>query len=220
MSKLCNLYKNATLGMVKFLEIEYNSPAKPQYEYVDHTIVINLRRDEIYSLDRYHKLMISVSSNGIIAFSDCEYFAYVDDGHTLSLLFNNNAYNRNLSIEVEGNDLGNVKFTELSVISSYNAINPFINNIQSNNIFGYISNNATKRTITTDETLYLPCLAYSPYVVGELSTGKQCVLYGEQSYNLTNLTITLEKTIKDNDKIDIIYIYKITTASNDSIQLW
>jgi len=64
MSVLCNLYKNAIQGMVKFLEIEYNSPARPQNEYTDHTLVIHLRRDGIYTPDRYHELMISVSSNG------------------------------------------------------------------------------------------------------------------------------------------------------------
>lgn len=220
MSKLCNLYKNATLGMVKFLEIEYNSPAKPQNEYVDHTIVINLRRDEIYSLDRYHKLMISVSTNGIIAFTDCEYFSYIDDGHTLSLLFNNNAYNRNLSIEIEGNDLGNIKFTELSVGTRYNIITPFMNDVPSKNIFGYISNNAIQKNMNSETTVYISCLAYSNYMIGEANGGKQCVIYGEQSYNLTNLTLTLVKTIEDYNGIDIIYIYKITTNSNEILQLW
>ena len=139
MSVLCNLYKNAIQGMVKFLEIEYNSPARPQNEYADHTLVIHLRRDGIYTLDRYHELMISVSSNGIRAFSDCPYFAYIDDGHTLSLLFNNNALSHNLSIKVEGNDIGNVKFTELSTPSGYTTISPFMETQPTKNIFGYIS---------------------------------------------------------------------------------
>ena len=220
MSKLCNLYKNATLGMVKFLEIEYNSPAKPQNEYVDHTIVINLRRDEIYSLDRYHKLMISVSSNGIIAFSDCQYFSYIDDGHTLSLLFNNNAYNRNLSIEVEGNDLGNVKFTELSTPNDYSIINPLMLTQPTKNINGYISGNGIQKDMIAGETLFIACLAYSNYMIGEEQGGKQCVIFGKPSYTLTNLTLTLVKTIRDSTNIDIIYIYKITANSNETVQLW
>lgn len=220
MSKLCNLYKNATLGMAKFLEIEYNSPAKPQNEYADHTIVINLRRDEIYSLDRYHKLMISVSSNGIIAFSDCQYFAYIDDGHTLSLLFNNNAYNRNLSIEVEGNDLGNVKFTELSTPTVYSIINPLMPSQPIKNIYGYIPICAIQKNMTAGESVFIACLAYSNYVVGEEKGGKQCVIFGGPSYTLNNLTLTLVKTIKDSSNIDIIYIYKITASSNEIVQLW
>ena len=220
MSKLCNLYKNATLGVVKFLEIEYDSPAKHQYEYADHTIVINLRRDEIYSLDRYHKLMISVSSNGIIAFSDCNYFSYIDDGHTLSLLFKNNAYNRNLSIEVEGNDIGNVKFTELSTPTNYSIINPLMPDQPTKNIIGYIPNCAIQKKMTTGESVFIACLAYSNYVVGEEQGGKHCVIFGEPSYTLTNLALTLVKTIRDSNNIDIIYIYKITANSNETVQLW
>lgn len=220
MSKLCNLYKNATVGNVKFLEIEYNSPAKHENEYVDHTFVINLRRDEIYSLDRYHKLMISVSSNGIIAFSDCQYFSYIDDGHTLSLLFNNNGYSRNLSIEVEGNDIGNVKFTELSKPDSYYNINPFMPDQPTKNIMGYIPGCAIQKKMIAEESLFISCLAYSNYVVGEEKGGKQCVIYGDQSYTLTNLTLTLVQTIRDAANLDLIYIYKITANSNENVQLW
>ena len=179
MSVLRNLYKNVPQGMVKFLEIEYNSPVKNQNQYVDHTLVIRLRRDSIYSLDRYHELMISVSSYGVRAFSDCSYFAYIDDGHTLSLLFNNNALNHNLSIEVEGNDIGNVKFTELSTPTGYTNITPFMATQPSKNIFGYISKTPTRHFLSANNHIFLACLSYSSYVVGEQNGGKQCMLYGD-----------------------------------------
>lgn len=219
MLKLCNLYKNALNGMVKFLEIEYNSPVKNQNQYVDHTLVIHLRRDGIYTLNRYHKLMISVSSNGVIAFSDCAYFAYIDDGHTLSLLFNNNAPDHNLSIEVEGNDIGNVKFTELSTPSGYTVITPFMETQPTKNIFGYISKTPTVRFLNENSHLFLACLSYTSYIVGEQNGGKQCLLHGDAKYQLTNLTIELVKTIRYSGS-DTIYIYKVTALANDQLQLW
>ena len=218
MSKLCNLYKNALPGVVKFLEIEYDSPAKPQYEYVDHTIVINLRRDEIYMLDRYHKLMISVSSNGVIAFSDCKYFQFIDDGHTLSILFKNNAYSRNLSIEVEGNDIGNVKFTELSNATGYTAINPFMETKPDKNIFGYISKNPTIQYIQSGASIYIACLSYSSYIVSEQNNANHCLLNGDPSYVLPNLTLSLDRKITKGDS-DLIYIYKVTATGNTEILL-
>lgn len=219
MSVLRNLYKNAIQGMVKFLEIEYNSPAKNQNQYADHTLVIHLRRDGIYTLDRYHKLMISVSSNGIIAFSDCTYFAYIDDGHTLSLLFNNNALNYNLSIEVEGNDIGNVKFTELSTPSGYTVINPFMETQPTKNIFGYISKAPTAHFLNKNNHIFLACLSYTSYVVGEQNGGKQCLLFGDENYQLTNLTLELVHTIQYSGS-DVIYIYKVTAIENEQVQLW
>lgn len=219
MLKLCNLYKNAPQGMVKFLEIEYNSPVKNQNQYVDHTLVIHLRRDGIYTLNRYHELMISVSTNGVIAFSDCNYFAYIDDGHTLSLLFNNNALNYNLSIEVEGNDIGNVKFTELSTPSGYTAINPFMETQPTKNITGYISKTPTVHFLNQNNHLFLACLSYSSYIVGEQYGGKQCLLNGDDSYQLTNLVLKLFKTIQYSGS-DVIYIYKVTATANEQVQLW
>jgi hypothetical protein len=219
MLTLCNLYKNAIQGMVKFLEIEYNSPAKPQNQYIDHTLVIHLRRDGIYTLNRYHKLMISVSSNGIIAFSDCAYFAYIDNGNTLSLLFNNNALNHNLSIEVEGNDIGNVKFTELSTPTGYTAINPFMETQPTKNIFGYISKTPTVHFLSENNHIFLACLSYSSYIVGEEYGGKQCLLNGDTDYQLTNLVLELVKTIKYSGS-DTIYIYKVTARANEQVQLW
>ena len=219
MSKLCNLYKNAPQGMVKFLEIEYNSPVKNQNLYADHTIIIHLRRDHIYSLDRYHELMISVSSNGIRAFSDCPYFAYIDDGHTLSLLFNNNALNHNLSIEIEGNDIGNVKFTELSIPSGYTTITPFMDTQPSKNIFGYISKTPIMHFLPANSHIFLACLSYSSYVVGEQNGGKQCVLYGDENYQQTNLSMELVKTLLEDDS-PTIYIYKVTASANEQLILW
>lgn len=219
MSKLCNLYKNAIKGMVKFLEIEYNSPAKPQNQYADHTLVIHLRRDGIYTLDRYHELMISVSSNSVLAFSDCPYFAYIDDGNTLSLLFNNNALSHNLSIKVEGNDIGNVKFTELSTPTGYTAINPFMDTQPTKNIFGYISKTPTMHFLSANNHIFLACLSYSSYVVGEQNGGKQCMLNGDANYKLTNLVLELVKTIQYVGS-DTIYIYKVTASANDQVILW
>lgn len=219
MSKLCNLYKNAIKGMVKFLEIEYDSPAKPQNQYADHTLVIHLRRDGIYTLDRYHELMISVSSNGVLAFSDCAYFAYIDDGHTLSLLFNNNSLSRNLSIEVEGNDIGNVKFTELSTPAEYTTINPFMETQPTKNIFGYISKTPTVHFLSENHHIFLACLSYSSYVVGEQYGGKQCMLNGDEKYQLTNLVLELVNTIQYTGT-DVIYIYKVTASANEQVQLW
>ena len=219
MSVLCNLYKNAIGGNVKFLEIEYNSPARPQNEYADHTLIIHLRRDGIYTLDRYHELMISVSTNGIIAFSDCEYFYYIDNGQTLSVLFDNNAYSRNLSIEVEGNDLGNVKFTELSIETSPIKITPFMSSLPTNNIYGYISKLPITKGLSANENFYIACLAYSSYIVGEQNGGKYCILYGDNSYQLANIKLELVKTIKYVN-IDTIYIYKITASQYDRIILW
>lgn len=219
MSVLRNLYKNAPQGMVKFLEIEYNSPVKNQNQYADHTLVIHLRRDSIYSLDRYHELMISVSSYGVRAFSDCSYFAYIDDGHTLSLLFNNNALNHNLSIEVEGNDIGNVKFTELSTPTGYTNINPFMATQPSKNIFGYISKTPTMHFLSANNHIFLACLSYSSYVVGEQYGGKQCVLNGDANYQLTNLVLELVNTIQS-DGSDTIYIYKVTASANEQVMLW
>lgn len=219
MSVLRNLYKNAIQGVVKFLEIEYNSPAKNQNQYIDHTLVIHLRRDGIYTLNRYHELMISVSSNGIIAFSDCAYFAYIDDGHTLSLLFKNNALDYNLSIEVEGNDIGNVKFTELSTPSGYTAINPFMETQPTKNIFGYISKTPAVRFLSENNHIFLACLSYTSYVVGEQYGGKQCLLHGDRNYQLTNLTLELVRTIQYSGT-DVIYIYKVTARANEQVQLW
>lgn len=219
MSVLRNLYKNAPQGMVKFLEIEYNSPVRNQNQYVDHTLVIHLRRDNIYSLDRYHELMISVSSYGVRAFSDCSYFAYIDDGHTLSLLFNNNALNHNLSIEVEGNDVGNVKFTELSTPTGYTNITPFMAAQPSKNIFGYISKTPTMHFLSANNHIFLACLSYSSYVVGEQYGGKQCVLNGDANYQLTNLVLELVNTIQS-DGSDTIYIYKVTASANEQVMLW
>lgn len=219
MSVLRNLYKNAPQGMVKFLEIEYNSPVKNQNQYVDHTLIIHLRRDSIYSLDRYHELMISVSSYGVRAFSDCSYFAYIDDGHTLSLLFNNNALNHNLSIEVEGNDIGNVKFTELSTPTGYTTITPFMATQPSKNIFGYISKTPTMHFLSANNHIFLACLSYSSYVVGEQNGGKQCVLNGDANYQLTNLALELVNTIQS-DNSDTIYIYKVTASANEQVMLW
>lgn len=219
MSALCNLYKNAIQGVVKFLEIEYNSPAKPQNQYVDHTLVIHLRRDGIYTLNRYHELMISVSGEGVIAFSDCSYFAYIDDGHTLSLLFKNNALNYNLSIEVEGNDIGNVKFTELSTPTGYTIIDPFMITQPTKNIFGYISKTPTVRFINENNHIFLACLSYTSYIVGEQNGGKQCMLNGDIKYQLTNLVLDLVNTIKYSES-DTIYIYKVTASANEQIQLW
>ena len=219
MSKLCNLYKNAPQDMVKFLEIEYNSPVKNQNLYADHTLVIHLRRDSIYTLDRYHELMISVSSYGIRAFSDCSYFAYIDDGHTLSLLFKNNALNHNLSIEVEGNDIGNVKFTELSTPTGYTTITPFMATQPSKNIFGYISKTPTMHFLSENNHIFLACLSYSSYVVGEQHGGKQCVLNGDANYQLTNLSMELVNTLKE-DGSDTIYIYKVTASANEQVILW
>lgn len=219
MSKLCNLYKNAPQGMVKFLEIEYNSPVKNQNQYADHTLIIHLRRDTIYTLDRYHELMISVSSYGVRAFSDCSYFAYIDDGHTLSLLFNNNALNHNLSIEVEGNDIGNVKFTELSTPTGYTNITPFMATQPSKNIFGYISKTPTMYFLSGNNHIFLACLSYSSYVVGEQYGGKQCVLNGDANYQLTNLSMELVNTLKE-DGSDTIYIYKVTASANEQVILW
>lgn len=218
MSKLCNLYKNALQGIVKFLEIEYDSPAKHQNEYIDHTIVIHLRRDEIYSLDRYHKLMISVSSNGVIAFSDCTYFQFTDDGHTLSISFNNNAYSRNLFIEVEGNDIGNVKFTELSAAAKYTNITPFMTTKPDKNIFGYISKNPTIQYIQNGTSIYIACLSYSSYIVTEQNNAKQCLLNGDPSYVLDNSTLTLDRTVNIGGS-DSIYIYKVTATNNTQILL-
>lgn len=217
MSKLCNLYKNALFGVVKFLEIEYDSPVKPQNKYADHTIVIRLRRDEIYTLDRYHEIRISVSTNGVIAFSDCTYFHYIDNGHTLSVLFNNNAYSRNLSIEVEGNDLGNVKFTDLSNVPGHTIITPFMTTKPSKNIFGYIRKNPTMIYMASGTTLYIACLSYSSYIVTEQNTGKLCMLNGDSSYSLTNLTLNLDRTINSNS--DLIYIYKVTASNNTQLLL-
>lgn len=219
MPKLCNLYKNAPEGTVKFLEIEYNSPVKNQNQYVDHTLVIHLRRDGIYTLDRYHELMVSVSTNGIIAFSDCHYFAYIDDGHTLSLLFKNNALNYNLSIEVEGNDIGNVKFTELSTQSDYTIINPFMDTMPTKNIFGYISKTPAVHFLGEKFHIFLACLSYSSYIVGEQNGGKQCLLNGDANYQLTNLVLELVKTIQYSGS-DTIYIYKVTASANEQVQLW
>nr|DAM71398.1 MAG TPA: hypothetical protein [Caudoviricetes sp.] len=219
MSKLCNLYKNAISGMVKFLEIEYNSPAKPQNQYVDHTLKVHLRRDSIYQLDRYHELMISVSTNSILAFSDCSYFAYIDDGHTLSLLFNNNTTACNLSIEVEGNDLGSVKFTELSNPTGYTVISPFMNASPSKNIFGYISKTPTVKYLTANNHIFLACLSYSSYIVGEQNGGKQCLLNGDDNYQLTNLVLEKVNTIQYSG-VDVIYVYKVTASANDQVLLW
>lgn len=205
--------------MVKFLEIEYDSPARPQNEYADHSLVIHLRRDGIYTLDRYHELMISVSSHGVQAFSDCTYFAYIDDGHTLSLLFNNNALSHNLSIKVEGNDIGNVKFTELSTPTGYTNINPFMETEPTNNIFGYISKTPTMKFLSENNHLFLACLSYSSYVVGEQNGGKQCLLNGDQQYQLTNLVIELVKKIQYVYS-DTIYIYKVTASANEQVILW
>ena len=218
MSKLCNLYKNALFGIVKFLEIEYDSPVKPQAQYVDHTVVIRLRRDEIYNLDRYHELRISVSTNGIIAFSDCTYFQYIDNGHTLSVLFNNNAYGRNLSIEVEGNDLGNVKFTELSTVTGCTIITPFMATKPDKNIYGYIRKNPTIIYMPSGDVLYLACLSYSSYIVAEQNNGKICMLNGDSIYNLTNLKLELDRTINITSS-DLIYIYKVTATNNTQIIL-
>lgn len=219
MSVLSNLYKNAIQGVVKFLEIEYNSPARPQNEYVDHTLVIHLRRDGIYTLDRYHELMISVSTNGVIAFSDCGYFAYIDDGHTLSLLFKNNALSHNLCIEVEGNDIGNVKFTELSTPDGYTVISPFMDTQPTKNISGYISKTPTVRFLNANNHIFLACLSYSSYIVGEQNGGKQCLLHGDKKYQLTNLVLDLVKTIQYTGS-DTIYIYKVTAIANEQVQLW
>lgn len=219
MLKLCNLYKNALRGMVKFLEIEYNSPVKNQNQYVDHTVVIHLRRDGIYTPNRYHELMLSVSSVGVIAFSDCPYFAYIDDGHTLSLLFNNNAPDHNLSIEVEGNDIGNVKFTELSTPSGYTSINPFMKALPTKDIFGYISKTPAVVFLNADSYIFLACLSYTSYIVGEQNGGKQCLLQGDPSYQLTNLTLELVKKIQYSGS-DTIYIYKVTARANEQVQLW
>lgn len=205
--------------MVKFLEIEYNSPARPQNEYVDHTLVIHLRRDGIYTLDRYHELMISVSSEGIRAFSDCAYFAYIDDGHTLSLLFNNNALSHNLSIKVEGNDIGNVKFTELSRPTDYTTINPFMETQPTKNIFGYISKTPTVHFLSENNHIFLACLSYSSYVVGEQNGGKQCLLNGDAKYQLTNLVLELVTSYQYVGS-DVIYIYKVTAIANEQVQLW
>ena len=205
--------------MVKFLEIEYNSPVKPQNQYLDHTLVIHLRSDGIYTLNRYHKLMVSVSSNGVIAFSDCAHFAYIDDGHTLSLLFNNNAPDYNLSIEVEGNDIGNVKFTELSTPAGYTAINPFMKTQPTKNIFGYISKTPAAYFLNENSYIFLACLSYTSYIVGEEHGGKQCVLNGDSNYQLTNLTLELVKTIQYSGS-DTIYIYKVTAKANEQVQLW
>lgn len=219
MSMLRNLYKNAPQGMVKFLEIEYNSPVRKQNQYIDHTLIIHLRRDSIYSLDRYHELMISVSSYGVLAFSDCTYFAYIDDGHTLSLLFNNNALSHNLSIEVEGNDIGNVKFTELSTPTGYTTINPFMDTQPSKNINGYISKTPTMYFLSANNHIFLACLSYSSYAVGEQYGGKQCVLRGDAIYQLTNLILELVDTIQK-DGSDAIYIYKVTASANEQVMLW
>lgn len=219
MPKLCNLYKNAIQGAVKFLEIEYDSPVKNQNQYLDHTLVIHLRRDGIYTLDRYHELMISASSNGIIAFSDCSYFAYIDDGHTLSLLFVNNALNHNLSIEVEGNDIGNVKFTELSTPSGYTVINPFMETQPTTNIFGYISKTPTVHFLNENNHIFIACLSYTSYIVGEQYGGKQCMLNGDQTYQLTNLVLELVQKITYSSS-DTIYIYKVTASANEQVQLW
>lgn len=219
MSVLRNLYKNAPQGMVKFLEIEYNSPVKNQNQYADHTLIIHLRRDSIYSLDRYHELMISVSSYGVRAFSDCSYFAYIDDGHTLSLLFKNNALNHNLSIEVEGNDIGNVKFTELNTPTGYTSITPFMVTQPTKNIFGYISKTPTMHFLSANNHIFLACLSYSSYVVGEQNGGKQCVLNGDANYQLTNLSMELVNTFQE-DGSDTIYIYKVTASANEQVILW
>lgn len=219
MSLLRNLYKNAPQGMVKFLEIEYNSPVKNQNQYADHTLVIHLRRDSIYSIDRYHELMISVSTNGIRAFSDCTFFAYIDDGHTLSLLFKNNALNHNLSIEVEGNDIGNAKFTELSTPTGYTAIDPFMTTQPSKNIIGYISKTPLMHFLSANTHIFLACLSYSSYVVGEEYGGKQCLLNGDENYQLTNLSLELVSTITV-DNSDTIYIYKVTASANEQVILW
>lgn len=219
MSRLCNLYKNSLNGIVKFLEIDYDSPVKPQNQYADHTLVIHLRRDGIYTLDCYHELIISVSNNGVIAFSDCSYFYYTDDGHTLSLYYKNNADSRNLSIEVEGNDIGNVKFTELSVNDTAINITPFMTTEPSKNIFGYISKTPTVRFLRENEHLFLACLSYTSYIVGEQNGGKQCLLNGDANYQLTNLALELVKTIQYSGS-DVIYIYKVTTSANEQVQLW
>lgn len=218
MSKLCNLYKNALFGVIKFLEIEYDSPLKPQNQYADHTIVIRLRRDEIYNLDRCHEIRISVSTNGVIAFSDCTYFQYIDNGHTLSVLFNNNAYSRNLSIEVEGNDLGNVKFTELSNVTGYTMVTPFMKTKPSNNIFGYIRKNPAMIYMPAGDELYIACLSYSSYIVTEQNTGKLCMLYGDNKYSLTNLTLDIDRTINIGG-CNLIYIYKVTASKNTQLLL-
>ena len=218
MSKLCNLYKNALFGNVKFLEIEYDSPVKPEYKYFDHTIIIRLRRDEIYKLDRYHELRLSVSTNGVIAFSDCAYFQYIDDGHTLSILFNNNAYSRNLSIEVEGNELGNVKFTDLSNVTEPTMITPFMTTKPDKNIYGYIRKNPTMLYMASGTVIYIACLSYSSYIVTEQNTGTLCMLYGDPIYNLTNLTLNLDRTINVTES-DLIYIYKVTATNNTHIIL-
>lgn len=219
MSLLRNLYKNAPQGMVKFLEIEYNSPVKNQNQYADHTLVIHLRRDSIYSPDRYHELMISVSSYGVRAFSDCSYFAYIDDGHTLSLLFNNNALSHNLSIEVEGNDIGNVKFTELSTPTGYTTITPFMTTQPSKNIFGYISKTPRVYFLSANNHIFLACLSYSSYIVGEQNGGKQCLLNGDAKYQLTNLSMELVNTLQESGS-DTIYIYKVTASANEQVILW
>lgn len=219
MSALRNLYKNAPQGMVKFLEIEYISPIKNQNQYADHTLIIHLRRDSIYSLDRYHELMISVSSNGVRAFSDCHYFSYIDDGHTLSLLFKNDATSHNLSIEVEGNDIGNVKFTELSTPTGYTIIDPFMKTKPTKNIFGYISKTPTVQYLTANSQIFLACLSYSSYIVGEQNGGKQCVLNGDEKYTLTNLVLELVDNIRI-DNCDTFYIYKVTATANEQLQLW
>lgn len=205
--------------MVKFLEIEYNSPVKPENQYVDHTLVIHLRVDGIYTLNRYHELMISVSSNGVIAFSDCSYFAYIDDGHTLSLLFNNITTSINLSIEVEGNDIGNVKFTELSTPAGYAAITPFMKTQPTKNIFGYISKTPAVYFLSENNHIFLACLSYTSYIVGEERGGKQCLLNGDANYRLTNLVLELVKTIRYSGT-DTIYIYKVTASANEQVHLW
>lgn len=218
MSTLCNLYKNAIFGIVKFLEIEYDSPVKPQSQYTDHTLVIHLRRDGIYTLDCYHELMISVSKNGIIAFSDCPYFYYIDNGHTLSLLFKNNAYDRNLSISVEGNDLGNVQFTELSNITESTQINPFMDVAPDKNIFGYISKTPTSVFKSEGSIFYIACLAYSSYTVCEQEGGIGCILQGDQTIDLTKFKLELYKKVVYSGA-DIIYIYKVTSKTNGTIIL-
>ena len=87
------------------------------------------------------------------------------------------------------------------------------------NIFGYISKTPTVHFLSENNHIFLACLAYSSYVVGEQNGGKQCLLNGDENYQLTNIVLEKVNTIQYSGT-DAIYIYKVTAIKNEQVQLW
>lgn len=216
MESITNLYKNATKGIVKFLEIEHNSPVKPENQYYDHTYYVKVKGTYIYNPAYEYNIAVTVSSAGIKCFSDCHYFYYKDDGNTLSLGIRNERDYSNLTISVEAADIGNVIFTQLSVVSGFTNIPLFSSNPMSETVYGILPGTHTEKFINSATTFYIATLSYNPVVITEKLGGKSTLIYGAKTYNLTHVTLTLQETVKDGG-VDCYYIYKVTSSDNDTM---